>query len=523
MLAFILWTLIIAVALIIYSIILWRRAQSRSRFQARLTILFFLFVLIPTVPLTLFVSMLLTKSTEMLMFPGVEQALSQSIDVIRLQLNERCEQFVADHPDIFRLPDQELKKRGIHYIASVSLQKEKPTVSLLRTLSPDIFSEQEVSSTISDLPLDQSGQSRGIFVQKDNLSLYQFYHPRDDSTALIIGYELPGEIKQAREEISYALRNYASLGLLRETFIEQKLIWTIAIIFIFFLVLLAVYVARVLSRGISEPIQELTAGMRRIGAGELDYTVNVRAKDEIAFLVESFNRMAKELKISRENLQRAERAAAWRDVARQIAHEIKNPLTPMQFSLFRIRSTLPEGLLENKDLQESFNILEEEIASMRRVADEFSQFARMPHMELKPENINEIIRSSTRLFAEEKSVHLQLDLEEKLPPLLLDREQFRRVIHNLVKNAREASAPEESILIRTRKIGNSVRIEIIDHGMGMDEETIEKATQPYFTTKPEGSGLGLFIVSRIVKDHNGRLEIQSEKNKGTTISIEIPV
>lgn len=208
MLAFILWTLVIAVALIIYSIILWRRAQNRSRFQARLTILFFLFVLIPTVPLTLFVSMLLTKSTEMLMFPGVEQALSRSIDVIRLQLNERCEQFVTDHPDLFSLPNQELKKRGIRYMASVSLQQEKPVVSSFRTTSPAIFSQQEVSSTLSDVPFDQP-ESRGIFVGKQNLSLYQFYHPLGDSAVLIIGYELPEEIKQAREEISYALRNYA--------------------------------------------------------------------------------------------------------------------------------------------------------------------------------------------------------------------------------------------------------------------------------------------------------------------------
>jgi nitrogen fixation/metabolism regulation signal transduction histidine kinase len=281
----------------------------------------------------------------------------------------------------------------------------------------------------------------------------------------------------------------------------------------------SVYAARRISEGISEPIKQLTAGMKKVGAGDLSHRLDIKARDELEFLVDSFNRMTEELKISRENLQRAERAAAWRDVARQISHEIKNPLTPMHFSLFRIKSSLAAEVLAQTDVIESFRILEEELASMRRIADEFSQFARMPHLDLKKEDIADIVRQSVRLFETEFDV--RLDTDEGIDPVPLDRDQFRRAIHNLLKNAIEASSPGDSIDVTLKKVANRIRIQIIDHGKGMDRETIEKAAAPYFTTKEGGSGIGLFMVKRIIKDHGGEFEIRSEPNKGTCVTIEL--
>jgi len=231
------------------------------------------------------------------------------------------------------------------------------------------------------------------------------------------------------------------------------------------------------------------------------------------------------LKESRENLKRAERAAAWRDVARQVSHEIKNPLTPIQLSLHRIKTSLPAEWIQRSDLEKSFRVIEEEINSMRRIATEFSEFAQMPHLDLKEDDVAEVLRRSAHLFeGEAYKISLKLEIDQDLPRVAIDRHQLRRAIHNLLKNAMEASRPGEEVTLRAKSgsgTGSGIRIEITDHGHGMDQPTLERAMDPYFTTKKRGSGLGLFIVQRIIGDHGGRIEISSEKNRGTTVSISL--
>jgi nitrogen fixation/metabolism regulation signal transduction histidine kinase len=521
---FFLWIGLIALALGIYSVVLWRRAKNRSRFQARLTIIFFLLVLVPSVPLTLFISMLLARSSEMLVQPGVEQALSQSLELIRRQLNERGQRFLSENSNLRSVSDTQLKDSDLSYVGELRWEKGQSEIIFYKTSDP-LLQRTAADFEPEDISQITAGVKTGASISLQNLSLYESYKADGDSLVSFVGFRIPQDLGRAKDEIGWALKNYTSMILLRETFIDQGLVWTIAIAFLILLAVISIYAARTLSRGISEPIQKLSEGMRVLGAGELSHRVSVAAKDEIGFLVDSFNRMADELKTSRENLQRAERAAAWRDVARQVSHEIKNPLTPIQFSLFRLKSSLPPEYLQSKELKESFRIIDDEIASMRRIADEFSEFARMPHLELKPENIADILRHSARLFeGEAHSVTIKLMIEEDVPPLLLDRDQFRRAIHNLLKNAMEASAPGDSVEILLSKKKSDEQgafIEIIDHGCGMDEETIRRALEPYFTTKENGSGLGLYIVNRIISEHGGKMQISSRPNAGTTVRILI--
>jgi len=524
MTAFFLWIGLIALALATYSILLWRRAQKGSRFQARLTIIFFLLVLVPTVPLTLFVSLLLTRSSQMLILPGLEQALSQSLEVIRQQLNQRGQQFLAQNPNVRLVTEAQLKGEDLAYVGEVVNRNGRLRLTYFLTI--DSLAQRTVNDfETEDLQLIQSQAKVGASVHIQQLAFYESYAPLSDSGFCFVGFTIPENIAGTKDEVTRALRNYTSVNLLRETMVEQGLVWTIAVAFIIFLALISVYAAKVLSRGISEPIQKLTDGMHHLGAGDLSHRVVVPAKDEIAFLVDSFNRMAEELKTSRENLHRAERAAAWRDVARQISHEIKNPLTPIQFSLFRLKSGLPAEYLTNNDLRESFRIIEEELASMSRMAEEFSEFARMPHLELKPENLGDILRHSARLFeGAAHKVSVKLNITEDVPPLLLDRDQFRRAIHNLLKNALEASHPGDSVEISLDKRADGqsgAQIRIMDHGGGMDEETKRRALEPYFSTKVKGSGLGLYIANRIIADHGGKMHIESNPNQGTTITISL--
>jgi nitrogen fixation/metabolism regulation signal transduction histidine kinase len=517
--AFLLWTGFLLLALVGYIILLWRSARKRSRFQARLSILFFLFVLIPTVPLILLASFLFTKSTEVLLLPGIEPALNQSLDVMRLQLNQRGQRFFNQYPDRRDLGDDRLEQEGIAYIGEIAWHRGQAQLGYFHSVNPNLLRTIEDFET---LELVRSGDKSGAIIFLGDQQYYEAYTLTGDSSLSFAGFLLPEKIVRTKEDISWALRNYASLKLLRDTVVEKGLVWTFAAIFFIVFAVISVYAARRISRGVSEPIKQLTEGMKKVGSGDLTHRVEVKARDELEFLVNSFNRMTEELKISRENLQRAERAAAWRDIARQISHEIKNPLTPLHFSLFRLKSCLPPEILARADLTDCFRIIEDELFSIKRIADEFSQFARMPHLELQKENIAEIVHQSVRLFdTDENEIKVRFNTEESFDPMLLDRDQFRRAIHNLIKNAIEASGPGDSIEVTLKKIDNRVRIQIIDHGRGMDSETREKATAPYFTTKKDGSGIGLFLVKRIIEDHGGEFDIRSELNKGTCVTIDI--
>jgi two-component system nitrogen regulation sensor histidine kinase NtrY len=231
--------------------------------------------------------------------------------------------------------------------------------------------------------------------------------------------------------------------------------------------------------------------------------------------------MADDLKASQEKLVQAERLAAWQGVARRVSHEIKNTLTPIQLSLRRLSKQLAPD--DNNITDSAFITIQDEVESLRRLADEFTQFARMPEMNPKKENINEIIRNLVTLIeAEPHGISIKLDLDPDFPPLALDRDHIRRALHNLVKNSIEASQPGSTVFIETKilKVKEHVgQIEIRDYGTGMRSEVLSRIFEPYFTTKQRGMGLGLSIVKRIIEDHNGEIEIKSTFGKGTVVTI----
>ncbi|MBN1997690.1 HAMP domain-containing protein [candidate division KSB1 bacterium] len=555
MTAFIIWTLFITITLIFYSIILWKNAKKRSRFHARLAILFFLFILIPTIPLTLFFSVLVSKSTDILVLPGVQRALSESLDVMRVMLNDRKAMFFNIHKDFEIINEETLRAEGVGYIGVIYWSHDytqfrflsidpstsntfKPENESLNNFSPqslfDIYSMQKkypdppeaLKEKVQDyLHKIQSGGITDSFDDFGTFQVFETFYTLNDTTTVFVGFLLSEPIYKSRHNIIMAKRNYESIGFIGDTFKQQGVIWTFAVLLIILLAGISVYTARAVSRGISEPIRQLAEAMKKIGSGQLTQQVDIKAKDEIKFLVTSFNNMVEELSRNREELQRAERAAAWRDVARQISHEIKNPLTPIQFSLLRIRSSLTKDQMQNTDLRDAFQIIDEELTSMRQMAEEFSEFARMPHLDIHKEDINKIIKNSARLFeGEAPKISIRINSSQDIPLIALDKNQFRRAIHNLLKNAMEASEPGDVIEInidRCDKEDRTVCVKIIDHGIGMDTEVLEKVFLPYYTTKKRGSGLGLFIVQRIIQDHGGILDIQSKKNKGTIVSITL--
>jgi len=228
------------------------------------------------------------------------------------------------------------------------------------------------------------------------------------------------------------------------------------------------------------------------------------------------------------DLLRAQKAAAWQEVARRIAHEIKNPLTPISLCADRIARQLRQAPLK-QELREIFEectqIIQQEVQTVKTLVDEFSQFSRFPSAQLLPANLNEVVEGAMSVFAGRlEDIAVTVDLDRSIPSLLLDKEQFKRVIVNLVDNAAEAmqEAPMRQLLVKTAQISpDLVELSVTDTGTGISAADKEKLFLPYFSTKNRGTGLGLAIVSHVIKDHHGSVRVEDHLPSGARFVIEL--
>jgi len=280
--------------------------------------------------------------------------------------------------------------------------------------------------------------------------------------------------------------------------------------------LAALATALVLSGRIARPVRALAARARGVGAGDLEGPVALDAPDEVGELARAFAAMTEELRVSRERLVQAERVAAWREMARRLAHELKNPIFPIQLSIETLRRALDQDGGERDAarfqalFRESSDTILEELRSLRAIVEEFSQFARMPPPRLAPTDVSEVAERALALYrARAGSTQIETVLPPDLPPAAADRDLLGRALGNLIANALEAM-PDGGAL------------EVSDTGPGLTEEQRTRLFTPYYTTKKGGTGLGLAIVQGIVSDHGGRIQVESAPGKGTTFVLVLP-
>ena len=228
-------------------------------------------------------------------------------------------------------------------------------------------------------------------------------------------------------------------------------------------------------------------------------------------------------------LLRAQKAAAWQEVARRIAHELKNPLTPIALSAERIARLLDRGALKpgsERILRECSATIAREVESVKTLADQFSRFARFPAARPEPSDLNEIVSHALAAFSGRlEGIDLRLDLAPGLPAVNVDPEQFQRVVVNLVDNAAEAMRDSlvKRLLVSTRAAPlDSVELLVADTGAGISEGDKEKLFLPYFSTKGRGTGLGLAIVSQILSEHGARIRVEENRPSGARFYVEIP-
>jgi signal transduction histidine kinase len=282
------------------------------------------------------------------------------------------------------------------------------------------------------------------------------------------------------------------------------------------------------ARRVARDLDRLVEGSLAASRGELEHRVPVRSKDEIGAVASAFNFMMEDLKTSKERLVIAERIAAWQEIARRLAHEIKNPLTPIQMAMDTLRKSYKKQHPQFPEiLDESTATVLEEADRLKHIVAEFSDFARLPKPEFARIDLNEVVRSALALY--QGAVPVTSSLAPDLPQLDADKNQLTQVLLNLVENARDAIGTRTGgkIAVSTRRGDANDRALLVveDNGPGVPGELKDKVFAPYFTTKhgKGGTGLGLAIVHRIVNDHGGRITIGDAPGGGARFAIELPL
>ena len=521
-----------------------RRPGRRSggiSLRTRLLAIFIALAVVPCLTLTLAISERLTRSIEFWGNPGVERTVDSSVGAARVALRALKDHLLAavegmaegQAPpgglDILRM----YERAGGRY----ALRQAEPSATGLLISSEEIEAALDASRVIEK----PEGYLLAIAAM--------------DSAALRVivgGYAIPPElfaqIAEARRGASLFDRLKLYLA------VSKGWVWISTGFVALLVVIAAVILARFMARGLTRPIEELVGAMERLGRGEPVPTLAESGDPEMAYLVASFNRMAAELEQSRRELRRAERLAAWQDVARRVAHEIKNPLTPIQFAIHRLKkelggagpaapgatspgattpgaaalgaATAGAGAAERTALDESLDAILGEVESLRHMADEFSRLAKLPTPELEPVAVAPLLREMSELFAH-PAIEIRLDLPPDLPAVEADSRLLRQVFTNLFKNAVEAMPGGGVLGVRAQAVtmpggGRAVAIEITDSGPGIAPEIIDRVGEPYLSTKKGGSGIGIAVVTKIVHDHRGRFELMNGAAGGAVARIVLP-
>ena len=336
----------------------------------------------------------------------------------------------------------------------------------------------------------------------------------DSQRALIALHSLA-----ALTEVKNAVHTYKHIemaeGELRTAFLLAFLVAAAGV------VILACVIGIRIGFGITRPLHALLKGTREMARDNLQYRIPNNRDDEIGVLIESFNQMAQDLVENRRKRVEAEQIAAWREIARRLAHEIKNPLTPIQLAVQQMRDKYAGDDPEyQRFVTDCTEIVTEEVTTLRSLVEEFANFARMPSLSLAPSDLNKSVRRVVRLYPDAR---IHLDLADDQPLLELDLEQMRRVLINLIENGIDASGKNGQITIRTHGDGETAVLSVIDSGPGVPIADRARIFQPYISTKESGMGLGLAVVRSIVEDHGGHISVTDAPTGGAQFDLQLPI
>ncbi|HEY4643676.1 MAG TPA: ATP-binding protein, partial [Bacteroidota bacterium] len=500
---------------VILGLLLWTAVVGvRSIFGYRYRVTFghkvlagLLFVaLIPIVLLALYNRQLVLDRIE----DFTTRRLRSELGLVNLRLQENLEQGVQQ----FRLEtNDEYCRRIANEVGTdfnVYMDGRLLTSSRPELFEADLLDTQTSSASYVNILLKR----KNFFRETESIGRYPYvvgYSPivgPDERIAGMIG--VPTLYRQSEIDEELAKRNAFIFG-----------VYALVVVFV-------VAGGAVFALRIARPIRSLTLATKRIAEGDLGIEIPSGRRDEIGDLVDSFNAMSRDLKKSREELARVERELAWREMAKQVAHEIKNPLTPMKLSVQHLRQAYKDRARNWKQIFESVTrTLLDQIDTLSHIASEFSRVARMPAAGGTACDINKVVQEAVALFSQEEGIEFRTEYDQAVPSIVADPEELRRAFINIIRNGIQAirlkSGARGRISLKTRRMDGTASVRFEDDGCGIPEEVKAKLFQPYFSTKTDGMGLGLVLVHRTVDQLGGTVTVESAVGRGTTVEVSLPL
>lgn len=292
-------------------------------------------------------------------------------------------------------------------------------------------------------------------------------------------------------------------------------------------ILFAIVASLWIAARISKPVEQLARAASQVAAGDWNARVDIRARDEIGVLAKSFNNMTHELTEQRDRLVQSERVAAWRELARRLAHELKNPLFPLQITVENLvrAHRLPRVQFDEVFL-EGTATLQAEINNLRAIVSRFSDFSKMPEPQLEKMDLREAVQRVISLHApalEQKHISIGTAISPEPLRILGDPELLHRALSNLVLNAMDAMPEGGTLTISASRSADFARVAVADSGPGLSDEECSRLFTPYFTTRQHGTGLGLAIVQSVVSDHRGSIAVERPEEGGARFVITLPM
>ena len=509
--------------------------------RARLVVALLALALIPTAVFTLFTLDQLDRATRLWFRPGVEGALESSREVSKNAL-ARLDAMALAGADEWATT-WPATAPGAAQRAAMRVQLRSDALDFVQLyaredgrwrLADQVVAEKLIVAQgpdFSDLLGAALDTARILHTPRGALAAAARVEGRPER-AVVVGFWVPADFFDQIDRIGEGLSHYRQLGVVVD--VQRRFVWLLVAALTLAVLALAYVAATTLARSTAQPLSDLSAALERVAQGDLETRVSPAGARELRVLGQAFNVMTGRLATARERLRQAEREAAWRRAASQIAHEIKNSLTPMRLSLARVERRLEAmPAAERETIRHSLGVLVQEIEDLARMADHFSEYARLPEPRLEPLDLAEIAAAAATLH-ESDTVRVTTAAGCRLP-VRGDRLLLSRALHNLIVNAREAGSPGAPVEVRAsrgvadaggRATGEppaAAVVEVLDRGPGIRDEMRERAFEPYVSSKARGSGLGLALVRDIVAQHGGTVSLENREGGGACARLTLPL
>jgi two-component system, NtrC family, nitrogen regulation sensor histidine kinase NtrY len=523
--------LLILAALGYSFIYVWRKVKtkhSRYRFRLKLVLFIFLIIVLISLPQTIlsisFVDMVFSRWFG----PDVGNALNSGLEIALeyyFDLNRELED-IGNSPflalsvsRIIHSPEQVWKEVKVQY----------PRIEGMQIISPDdlyVFGDPRLTYSREELAQLQSGLIPKRTVPEFSiLGFIKDYQIGGTSYKVVLYRTIPRKFDEHARNLTQVIDKFKQFneyeGLFRIGLILFYAIFLVPMLF------LGMVVALYISQRLVQPFLGLEEATRRVAQGDYSYRLLSREKDDFSFLTDSFNSMVKELEVSRKETLQTEKVSAWQDIAQRLAHEIRNPLTPIRLYAQRVLNRLEDDEIPEEVIRKGMDRILVEVDNLNNLLTEFREFARQKPPALEKVNLKNFLYTIIEVL-EESSPRVSFMTEDFPSDLKIqvDPGQLRQVFNNLISNSIQAMEGEGVVILRADlvKKGYSVycRVQVSDSGPGIPEEMQGKVFNPYYTTREEGTGLGLSIVERIIHDHRGRIWVESAQGEGTTFYLDLP-